>query len=139
MIKRRKTQNLLGAFGIRIVIPLVITTFARAGDVVESLRPNLINHYTFDNPQNGNVKSTVELDLGLDQVNINLINGAPRVADGAWSGSKYSIETGQKNDKPNDDWKAGVMFPNSAESMLKGSRRVTGVTIMGWFKPLGAP
>ncbi|HVT81444.1 MAG TPA: LamG domain-containing protein [Phycisphaerae bacterium] len=111
---------------------------ARAGDVLESLKPNLINHYTFDNPKDGDAKSSVELDLGSDKTNINLINGAPRVEDGAWAGSKYSLETGQKNGKPNDDWKAGVMFKSSAESTLKGSQHVTQLTIMGWFKPLGA-
>lgn len=111
---------------------------ARAGDVLDSLKPNLINHYTFDNPKDGDVKSAIELDLGSDKTNINLINGAPRVEDGAFPGSKYSLETGQKNAKPNDDWKAGVMFKNSAESTLKGTRQVTQLTIMGWFKPLGA-
>lgn len=105
--------------------------------VLESLRANLINHYTFDNPAGGDAASAVETDLGSDHVDINLLNGAPRVPDGAWSGSKFSLQTGQKNDKPNDDWKAGIMFANSAESKLKGSQNVVGVTIMGWFKPLG--
>ncbi len=106
--------------------------------MLESLKPNLINHFTFDNPKDGDVKSAVELDLGSDKTNINLLNGAPRVEDGAWAGSKYSLETGQKNGKPNDDWKAGVMFKTSAESTLKGSKQVSGATIMGYFKPLTA-
>jgi hypothetical protein len=110
---------------------------ARAGDVLDSLKPNLINHYTFDNPRDGDVKSGVELDLGSDKTSINLINGAPRVEDGAFPGSKYSLETGQKNARPNDDWKAGIMFKSSAESTLKGSQKAGQVTIMGWFKPLG--
>lgn len=105
--------------------------------VLESLRGNLINHYTFDHPKGGDPAATVEIDLGSDHVDINLLNGAPRVADGAWVGSKFSLQTGQKNEKPNDDWKAGIMFANSAESTLKGSQNVAGVTIMGWFKPLG--
>jgi len=109
----------------------------RADNVLESLKPNLINHYTFDNPKDHDPKSSVELDLGSDKTKINLLNGAPRVEDGAWAGSKYSLETGQKNAKPNDDWKAGIMFKSSAESTLKGSQHVTQLTIMGWFKPLG--
>ncbi len=118
-------------------ILLFMTVMVRADDVLESLRPNLIDHYTFDDPKDGDVQSPVEKDLGLDKTDIHLLNGAPRVADGAWAGSKYSLETGQKNGKPNDDWKAGIMFKNSAESTLKGSSHVTGVTVMGWFKPLG--
>jgi len=118
-----------------LLLALVAPTWG--GEVVESLKPNLMNHYTFDDPKDGDAKSPVELDLGSDKTNINLLNGAPRVEDGAWPGSKYSLETGQKNVKPNDDWKAGIMFKSSAESTLKGSQHVTALTIMGWFKPLG--
>lgn len=116
---------------------LLTGTMAFGGEVVESLRPNLIDHYTFDHPQDGNTASDVEIDHGSDKVNIKLLNGAPRVPDGAWSGSKYSLETKQNNEKPNDDWKAGVMFASSAESKLKGTQNVSGATVMGWFKPLG--
>jgi hypothetical protein len=119
-------------------LSILFAASARAGDVLDSLRPYLIDHYTFDNPQGGDPKSPVELDLGSDKTNINLLNGAPRVEDGAFPGSKYSLETGQKNGKPNDDWKAGIMFKNSAESTLKGSQKIAGVTIMGYFKPLTA-
>jgi hypothetical protein len=108
-----------------------------AAAVLESLQPFLVNHYTFDNPFDADPLATVELDLGSDITNIQLLNGAPRVADGAWWGSHYSLETGQKNPGPNDDWKAGVMFSSSAESTLAGTYRVTGISIMGWFKPLG--
>lgn len=108
-----------------------------AAAVLGSLAPFLINHYTFDNPPAADPLSTVEVDLGSDETSIHLLNGAPRVADGAWWDSHYSLETGQRNASANDDWKAGVMFPSSADSTLTGSRRVTGVTLMGWFKPLG--
>jgi len=77
------------------------------------------------------------LDLGSDATNIHLVNGAPRVVDGAWWGSHYALETGQRNASPNDDWKAGTMFSSSATSTLAGTNHVTGITIMGWFKPLG--
>jgi Concanavalin A-like lectin/glucanases superfamily len=105
--------------------------------VLDSLAPFLVDHYTFDKPLDGDPLSTVELDLGSDSTNINLLNGAPRVADGAWWGSSYSLETRQQNAGENDDWKAGIMFGSSAESTLVGTSRVTGITLMGWFKPLG--
>ncbi|TWT90517.1 hypothetical protein Mal64_09080 [Pseudobythopirellula maris] len=109
---------------------------ASAG-VPAALQPHLINHYTFDDPQGGDPGSATELDLGLDATPIQLLNGAPRVIDGAWGGSVYALETRQNNSGPNDDWKAGVFFDSSAESTLGGSNHVTGVTIAGWFKPLG--
>jgi hypothetical protein len=105
--------------------------------VVPSLQPYVINHYTFDNPEGGDIGSPVELDLGSDATNIELVNGAPRVADTPWFGSQYSLETGQRNTDDNDDWKAGVFFQSSDESTLAGSNQVTAITIMGWFKPLG--
>lgn len=108
-----------------------------AAAVLDSLAPFLINHYTFDNPLGSDPLATVEVDLGSDDTNILLLNGAPRVLDGAWWGSHYSLETGQRNAGANDDWKAGVMFSSSAASTLAGSRRVTGITLMGWFRPLG--
>jgi hypothetical protein len=108
-----------------------------AGEVLESLKPNLINYYSFDNPKDGDVKAEVEVDQGSDKTDIHLLNGAPRVADTPYPGSKYSLETGQRNTGPNDDWKAGVMFKSSAESTLKGSKDAAQITIMGWFKPFG--
>ena len=124
----------------RWVVLLMAVSFpgVAAGAVLESLAPFLINHYTFDNPISADPLGTIEADLGSDATPISLINGAPRVADGAWWGSHFSLETGQRNTGENDDWKAGVMFPSSAESTLTGTSRVTGTTLMGWFKPLGS-
>ncbi len=122
-----------------IVLLFVFSSLARAGEVLPALKGNLVNHYTFDNPEGNDPKSSVELDLGADKVNINLLNGAPRVMDGAWSGSKYSLECGQKSGKPNDDWKAGIMYKSSAESKLHGLQNVSGATVMGWFKTLTGP
>lgn len=100
--------------------------------------PQLVNHYTFDHPADGEIDTAVELDLGSDATSIQLLNGAPRVADGAWGGSQYALETRQISTTPtNDDWKAGVFFDSSTESTLIGTNHVTGVTLMGWFKPLG--
>jgi hypothetical protein len=107
------------------------------GAVLGSLAPVLINHYTFDYPLSADPNASIELDLGSDATNIQLLNGAPRVSDGAWWGSHYSLETGQRHTAANDDWKAGVMFQSSATSTLVGTNRVTGASIMGWFKPLG--
>lgn len=114
---------------------LAFAPVSLAGDVLPALKPNLINHYTFDNPKEGDVKSDTEVDQGSDKTDIKLMNGAPRLTDTPYPGSKYSLETGQKNGSPNDDWKAGVMFKSSAESTLKGSKNIGGLTIMGWFKP----
>jgi hypothetical protein len=99
----------------------------------------LVNRYTFDNPLAGN--AAVESDLGSDNTPINLFNGALRVADGAFPGSAFSFKSGPVADPPaNNDFKAGVFFPGgSATSTLGGTANVTGVTIMGWFKPLVAP
>ena len=121
------------------VLSIAAWPAAAPGAVLDSLAPFLINHYTFDHPLVGDPLSNVELDRGSDATNLQLRNGAPRVADGAWWGSVYSLETGQRNDAANDDWKAGIMFPSSAASTLAGTRRVTGATVMGWFKPLGDP
>jgi hypothetical protein len=119
-----------------IAAALVTATFSQAA-VLENLRPYLVNHFTFDNPLGGDIHSSVEVDLGLDHTNINLVNGAPRVADGAWGGSQYSLQSGQINLLDNDDWKAGIQFSSSEESTLVGTKHVTGITLMGWFKPLG--
>jgi hypothetical protein len=118
-------------------VVILAPSFSLAG-VLPSLQPNLIDHYTFDSPLGGDPLSSVEQDLGLDATNITLVNGAPRVADGAWRDSQYALQTAQRNTGPNDDWKAGVMFATSAASTLTGTKQVTGVTVMGGLKPLGA-
>jgi hypothetical protein len=123
---------------LRVAIVIGLLASVAQAQVLESLKPNLINHYSFDNPKNNDPKSDTEVDQGSDKTDIHLINGAPRVEDGAFPGSKYSIQTGQK-EGPGNDWKAGVMFKTSAESTLKGTKHVTGATVMGWFKPLGEP
>ncbi|QEG35403.1 LamG domain-containing protein [Bythopirellula goksoeyrii] len=106
--------------------------------VLPSLQSSLANYYSFDRPLGGNFDSLIEIDLGTDQTNIALLNGAPRIADAAWSGSTYSLQTGQNSDTlSNDDWKAGIQFLSSAESTLIGTKHVTGISLMGWFKPLG--
>jgi hypothetical protein len=120
-----------------LVLTVSVWPSVAAAAVLESLAPFLVNHYTFDNPLGGDLSSNVEVDLGSDLTNIQLLNGAPRVADGAWWGSAYSLETRQNNDAENDDWKAGIMFGSSAESTLAGTASATGITLMGWFKPLG--
>jgi hypothetical protein len=127
---------LLSACLLAIACATLAPPYAR-GDVLPALAPFLRNYYSFDAPAGGNVQSPVEIDQGLDATNVNLFNGAPRVADGAWRGSAHSLEAAQRNTGPNDDWKAGVMFTSSASSTLVGAKQVIGVSIMGWFKPLG--
>lgn len=124
-------------WSVRIAVLIFCLPTSGTAGVLPPLEPFLVNHYTFDNPLDDNLESNTELDLGLDATPIQLINGAPRVLDGAWWGSQYVLETRQLNTGPNDDWKAGVMFSTSDESTLTGTAGVTGVTIMGWFKPLG--
>lgn len=99
----------------------------------------LVNRYTFDNPLAGN--AAMESDLGSDNTPINLFNGALRVADGAFPGSAFSFQSGPVASPPaNNDFKAGVFFPGgSATSTLGGTANVSGITLMGWFKPLTAP
>ncbi|TWT97555.1 hypothetical protein Pla108_17070 [Botrimarina colliarenosi] len=121
----------VGAFAVSA------TTQATLAGVPAPLLPHLINHYSFDEPLGGSVTSLVEVDLGSDATNLELLNGAPRVADGAWGGSQYSLQTGQRDTGPNDDWKAGVQFGSSSASTLTGLNGVAAVTLAGWFKPLG--
>lgn len=106
--------------------------------VLPALQPHLVNHYTFDDPLDGSTRNGVQLDLGLDATPIYLLNGAPTIADPAWGGSRRALETRQIGDVPgNDDWKAGVKFDSSEESSLSGTNHVSGISLMGWFKPLG--
>jgi hypothetical protein len=137
---RSRATSVAGRTAVRLLLApglLLCSTPHVAAAVLGSLAPFLINHYTFDDPVGGDPLSAVELDFGLDATDIQLLNGAPRVLDGAWWGSQYALETRQNNTGPNDDWKAGVMFLSSAESTLSGTASVTGITIMGWFQPLG--
>ncbi len=115
-------------------IPATLATLCLAN----SLNAALIDRYTFDNPVPGN--AAMEADLGTDNTPINLFNSATRVADPAYPGAGLALRTGPVADPPtNNDLKAGILFPNSAASTLVSSANVTGITLMGWFKPLSAP
>ncbi len=107
-----------------------------------SAEAGLVNRFTFDNPLAGD--ATRETDLGSDATPINLFNGATRTAGGAFPGSAFALKTGPIADPPtNNDHKAGIFFPNGSSapnaSTLLGTANVTGITIMGWFKPTAAP
>ncbi|MCA9259576.1 MAG: hypothetical protein KDA61_10275, partial [Planctomycetales bacterium] len=121
----------------------IVTIAPTQAAILRSLSPSLINHYTFDDPLvdgfvGNEFESPVERDLGRDATAIQLLNGAPRIADGAWGQSRFALETAQVSATPtNDDWKAGVFFESSAASTLASSNHVAGLTLMGWFKPLG--
>jgi hypothetical protein len=79
--------------------------------VLPSLRRNLVAYYDFKHPVPGDPGA--ERDQGFGRTNINLVNGgaAMRVRDGAFPGSRYSIQTKQVNPTVtgNDD------FPQNTE------------------------
>lgn len=100
-------------------------------------RGAVVDRYTFDNPVAGD--ATRESDLGSDNTPLTLFNGAQRVADGAFPGSGFSLRVQPvASALANDDQKGGVLFATSAASTLGGTANVTGITVMGWFKPLTA-
>jgi hypothetical protein len=106
--------------------------------VLPSLRRNLVAYYDFEHPVPGDPGA--ERDQGFGRTNINLVNGGAvmRVRDGAFPGSRYSIQTKQVNPTVtgNDDWKAGVY----SETGVPGLHAFNGVkeaSIMGWFKTTG--
>jgi hypothetical protein len=107
-------------------------------DVQPSMAPNLVAYYDFEHPVWGN--SAQERDQGLSGTNINLINGgaAMRVRDGAYPGSRFSIQAHQIDPAVagNDDWKAGVYSPTGVAS-LNAFNGVRQTSIMGWFKMTG--
>jgi hypothetical protein len=109
------------------------------GDVLPSLRPNLVSFYDFEHPAPGNPAQ--ELDQGAAGTRIDLVNGgaAMRVGDGAYRGSRESIQTQQVNPTVagNDDWKAGV-YSASGVPTMRAFNHARQITIMGWFKPTGS-
>jgi hypothetical protein len=111
---------------------------AGAGVVLPGLVTNLICYYDFDHPVTTNAAK--ETDLGSSHTDLDLINGgdAMRVSDGAYPGSRQSLQTLQINRiaTGNDDWKAGVYQSNGVASLSNFSA-VAGITVMGWVKPTG--
>lgn len=102
-----------------------------------SLYGQLVSRYTFDHPVAGDPAR--EQDLGSDKTPVQLNNGAQRVDGGAFPGSGKALETKPIEGDTNNDHKAGVFFPDGSKganpSTMKGTSHVTGITIIGWFKP----
>ncbi|MEV1176038.1 PQQ-dependent sugar dehydrogenase [Nonomuraea sp. NPDC049784] len=107
-------------------------------DVLPSLRDHVVAAYDFEHPLPGDPAQ--EQDQGLSGANITLVNGgaAMRVADRAYRGSTYALQTRQVNPATagNDDWKAGV-YGGDGVPALHAFNGVKGVTVMGWFKMQG--
>ncbi|MFG1706847.1 PQQ-dependent sugar dehydrogenase [Nonomuraea sp. M3C6] len=107
-------------------------------DVLPSLRAGLVAAYDFEHPLPGDPAQ--ERDQGLSGTNITLVNGGAgmRVADRAYRGSTYALQTRQVDPGTagNDDWKAGT-YGQEGVPTLRAFNGVQGVTIMGWFKLLG--
>jgi Concanavalin A-like lectin/glucanases superfamily len=106
--------------------------------VLPSLRHDLVAYYDFEHPVPGD--PAVERDQGFGRTNISLVNGgaAMRVRDGAFPGSRHSIQTRQVDPTAtgNDDWKAGVYSATGVPGLraFSGARQAS---IMGWFKTTG--
>jgi hypothetical protein len=102
-------------------------------DVYPSLTGNLVAHYDFEHPA-GNQ----EADQGRSGTNIDLINGASRTNDGAFPGSRSSLQVKQVNPATpgNDDWKAGIYNANGVPT-LRAFNGVQQTTVMGWVKMTG--
>lgn len=120
-------------------VPVAAQARAMPGvNVLPGLRRNLVAYYDFDHPVPGD--PAAERDQGLARTNIGLVNGgaAMRVRDGAYPGSRQSIQTKQVSPAAagNDDWKAGVYSATG----VPGLRAFSGAkeaSIMGWFKTTG--
>jgi len=120
-------------------VPLAAQAGAVPGaNVLPGLRRNLVAYYDFDHPVPGD--PAAERDQGRSRTNIGLVNGgaAMRVRDGAYPGSRLSIQTKQVSPAAagNDDWKAGVYSATG----VPGLRAFSGAkeaSIMGWFKTTG--
>ncbi|HEU4421266.1 MAG TPA: carbohydrate-binding protein [Pilimelia sp.] len=107
-------------------------------EVHPALAPSLAAFYDFAHPSATN--AAIEVDQGLSGTNLRLINGgaAMRVRDGAYPASTTSIQVQQIRPTvaSNDDWKAGI-YSSSGVPTLSAFNRVSGTTIMGWFKLTG--
>ncbi len=109
-----------------------------SSDVLPSLREDLVAHYDFSHPAQGD--PAVERDQGRSGTDIGLVNGGAqmRVADRAHRHSGTALQVRQVNPATagNDDWKAGIYDPEAVESLsaFNGAREAT---VMGWVKMTG--
>lgn len=120
-------------------IPILLITGCAHADldpVLPSLSSDLVCHYDFDHPVEGD--AGLETDLGHSGTVLQLVNGgvSMRVEDRAWPGSGQALQTKQVDPdvNGNDDWKAGV-YDADGVATLHAFNAVAGVTLMGWVKP----
>lgn len=127
----------------RILFPsalLLAAAFAHSATnaVLPQLASNLVCHYDFDHPAEGD--AGIESDLGSSGTALHLVNGraSMRVEDSAYPTGGRSLQTRQLNphDNGNDDWKAGVYDAGGVESLV-AFNAVSSITLMGWVKPTG--
>lgn len=113
-------------------------TIYRVTGAREVEEDNVVAHYTFDNPVEGN--PAWEDDQGYSGTDIELINGGAlqRVADAAYPGAGRALQTQQLSpgEKSNDDWKAGIYDPDGVET-LDAFAGAEEISVMGWFKRTG--
>lgn len=123
---------------VTTVATLSCAAFAQSDVVLPSLADNLVCHYDFDHPVEGDASR--ETDLGFSETALHLVNGgaAMRVNDAAYPSAGQSLQTRQVNPavNGNDDWKAGVFDPDGVDT-LNAFSAVRGATLMGWVKPTG--
>ena len=100
-------------------------------DVHPALRPGLVAFYDFDHPVPGD--TALERDQGRSGTEIELINGAQRVADRAYPGGHKVLQTKQIGTGTTDDWKAGIWSASGVRT-LRAFNATEGSTVMGWFK-----
>jgi hypothetical protein len=107
-------------------------------DVFPTLRHNLVAFYDFDHPVREDPAR--ERDRGLSGTPITLVNGgaAMRVRDGAYRGSRFSIQAQQVSPatRSTDDWKAGT-YSVTGVPTLHAFNAVRAMTIMAWVKMTG--
>jgi len=130
----RRIPTLLGAAACAAGLAFAQPSLATG--VAPGLAASLSAHYDFEHPSAGN--PALELDQGLSGTTLTLVNGgaAMRTADGAWWGSRTSIQTQQLTGAANDDWKAGV-YTGPGVPTLASFASTGGATVMGWVKPTG--
>jgi len=126
----------LGRFWFTVLLLGALNSGLAGVALLPSAATNLVCYHDFEHPVAGNPAQ--EIDLGLSETTINLVNGggAMRTNDGAYAGSTHSLQTRQLNPTVagNDDWKAGCYQTNGLNSLNPFSA-VGGITIMTWVKP----
>ncbi|MEV6240442.1 LamG-like jellyroll fold domain-containing protein [Lentzea sp. NPDC051838] len=111
-----------------------------SSEVFPGIASAVVNHYDFEHPLAGDSKKEDDIGRADSRTPISLINGgaAMRVADGAFPGSKTSMQLKQVNPAKsgNDDWKAGV-YDSKGVASMKAFNKVRSMSIMTWVKITG--